>query len=284
MFGLTSSFRRDNLALIKENLDVKEHILKQFLEDIITEAGKITLEYRDRIETVRIDRKSDKDLVTEADVAVEKFLIDKIKTRYPDHAIIGEESGSHAGSQYRWIIDPIDGTTGFVHGQPFYSVSICVEKDGQFVLGAVYAPVLSELFQAEKGKGATLNGKPIRCTQTDELIDAMLGTGFACIRNNLEHNNLPYFNTLMPQIQGIRRFGSAAVDLSYVACGRLDGFWELNLNVYDVAAGCLILTEAGGKYSDFLGGTKNLYGQFLASNGKLHDKVVKVLRGVYEGR
>ena len=248
-----------------------------FLKDIVTEAGRIALEHKSRLGSLQVDRKSDKDLVTAADVAVEKYLVGKIQERYPDHAIVGEESGDHAGNDYRWIIDPIDGTTSFVHDQPFFSISIALEKAGDTILAAVYAPVLGELFMAEKGKGATLNGNAIHVSSRDRLIDSVLGTGFACVRQNLEHNNLPYFAKVVPAVRGIRRFGSAAIDLSYVACGRMEGFWEMNLKIYDVAAGLLVLAEAGGTVTDFAGGQTNRPFETLASNGKIHNELSGLL-------
>jgi myo-inositol-1(or 4)-monophosphatase len=210
---------------------------------------------------------------------VEHYLIEQIKQRYPDHAIVGEETGTHQGSEYRWIIDPIDGTGSFVHDLPYYSTSIALEHAGELVLAAVYAPVLGELFMAEKGRGATLNDKPIRVSDCDTLSEAaMLGTGFACLRNDLEHNNLPYFAAIAPKIRGIRRLGTCAIDLSYVACGRFDAFWELGLKIYDISAGMLILTEAGGTVTDFSGtSTDNLPGEILATNGTLHKELSKIL-------
>ena len=244
--------------------------MKDFLTRIITEAGEISLDYKRRLKDLAVNRKSDKDLVTAADIAVERYLVSQIQAACPDHAILGEETGHHPGGDYRWIIDPIDGTTSFVHDQPFYSVSVALEHRGQLILGAVNAPVLGELFLAEKDRGATLNGRPIRVSGRSELADAVLGTGFACTRDNLEHNNLTYLARLMPRIRDIRRYGSAAIDLAYVACGRLDGFWELNLKLYDIAAGMLLVREAGGIVTDFDGGTTSLPAQTLAANPHLH--------------
>lgn len=251
--------------------------MRDFLREIITRAGQIAMEHKARLSEVRVDRKSDKDLVTEADVAVERYLVEQIKQRYPDHAILGEESGSHAGNEYRWIIDPIDGTTSFVHDQPFFSNSVALEKDGELILGAVNAPALGELFMAEKGGGATLNDKPIHVSQRDKLSDCVLGTGFACVRANLENDNLPYFAKVVPIVRGIRRYGSAAIDLSYVACGRLDGYWELALHIYDIAAGMLILREAGGTVTDFAGKQDNIPDEVLGTNGKIHDTLSELL-------
>ncbi len=251
--------------------------MQKFLEDIVRQAGELTLDYRRHLGSVRVDRKSAKDLVTEADVAVEKLLVGAIKERYPSHSILGEESGVTKGDDNRWIIDPIDGTVSFVHGQPFYSVSVAVESAGVLTNAAVYAPVLGELFTGVKGGGAFLNGQRIGVSDCDDIGDCMLATGFACIRGGLKENNLPVFSKLMPLIRGVRRYGSAAVDCCYVACGRLDGFWEFNLNIYDVAAGRLILEEAGGRFSDFAGGQDRLYSQVLATNGLLTERLSEII-------
>lgn len=240
----------------------------------------MTLEYRQRLDEIVIDRKSKKDFVTEADVAVEAFLVGAIQKRYPTHGIWGEESGVHDGNEYRWVIDPIDGTMSFCRGQAYYSISIAVEQKGQAILGAVYAPVLDELFEAKRGEGATLNGKAIRVSSESDLSECMMATGFACIRNNKVHNNIPYFNRLMPEIMGIRRCGSAALDLCYVACGRVDGYWELNLNAYDVAAGLLVVQEAGGRSSDFQGRALAGYGEIVATNDAVHNALVRTLAEV----
>lgn len=250
------------------------------MKDIITRAGQIALEHKTRLGDVRVERKSEKDLVTEADLAVERYLVEQIRQMYPSHGILGEETGTHTGTEYRWIIDPIDGTTSFVHDQPFYSISVAVERNGQRVLAAVNAPTLGELFMAEKGKGATLNGSPIHVSGRDKLIDSVLCTGFACVRHNMQHNNLPYFNRIVPLIRDVRRYGSAAIDLSYVAAGRLDGFWELNLKIYDIAAGILILQEAGGIVTDFAGKHDSMPAEIAATNGKIHHELTSLLTEV----
>lgn len=252
-------------------------MLRTFLTDIIKKAGHITLDFRSRLSSMDVKHKSDKDLVSEADLQVESFLVERIKTHYPSHAILGEESGSYGDSEYRWIIDPIDGTTSFVHGQPFYAVSVALEKNNEIIMASVYAPALNELFFSEKGKGADCNGTSIHVSPRDTLIDSVLGTGFACVREDLHPNNLPYFNAVVPHIRGIRRYGSAAIDLSYVACARLEGFWELNLKIYDIAAGMLILSEAGGRITDFSGGQDRLPRQIVATNGLIHDQLLELL-------
>ncbi len=253
--------------------------MKPFLKHIITQAGAISLEYRARLSTVSFSRKATaKDLVTEADVAVEKYLIEQIRSRCPEHGVCGEESGDHAGNDCRWVIDPIDGTTSFVHNLPFYSISIALQQNEQTILAAVYAPVLDELFFAEKGGGATLNDAPIRVSDRNVLSDCVLATGFACLRANLPRHNLPLINAVAPHLRGMRMLGSAAMDLCWVACGRLDGSWELNLNLYDIAAGMLIVTEAGGTVTDFSGvSADKLPGEIMATNGWFHTQLAAFL-------
>ncbi len=251
--------------------------MKDFLEDTIRQAGGLSLEYRKRLSSLQVNRKSAKDLVTEADVAVEEFICERIKQAFPSHSILGEESGKTDGDENCWIIDPIDGTTSFVHHQPFYSVSIALQKADESILGAVYAPVLDELFIAEKGGGAELNGKKITVSDCRELPESVLATGFACLRADHKDNSLPIFNELMPIIRAVRRFGSAAVDLCYVACGRLDGFWEMNLNIYDIAAGKLILEEAGGVCTDFAASPDKLCEEVLAANPAIHSKISQII-------
>ncbi|MBN1436640.1 MAG: inositol monophosphatase [Sedimentisphaerales bacterium] len=256
--------------------------MQNFIQDIARQAGQISLQYRSRLAELNVTAKpaSSKDLVTEADRAVETYLRDAITKRYPTHAILGEEFGTTPGQEYRWIIDPIDGTTSFVHNQPFYSISIALHRNDAPYLAAVYAPVFDELFSAQKNHGAQCNGKPIRVSNCRQLDQAVLGTGFACMRANLTENNLPYFQAILPKIRDVRRLGSAAIDLCYVASGRLDAFWELHLQTYDVAAGTLIVTEAGGTVSDFHNQTKNLPQQLLATNTHLHAPLSRLLTNV----
>jgi myo-inositol-1(or 4)-monophosphatase len=251
--------------------------MKDFLHDIILRAGQMTLEFRHKVGGLAVDRKSKRDLVTEADRAVEEYLVGQILRKYPSHGIFGEETGRRGGDDFCWVIDPIDGTTSYIHGQPFYSVSIGVQQNGRTIVAAVYAPALGEIFEAAAGKGATLNGEPIRVSKESCLEDSLLATGFACMRDNHAYNNLPFMQQILPQIRDIRRTGSAAVDLSYVACGRLEGFWELNLKPYDIAAGELIVAEAGGRVTDFAGGAAGLPGEIIATNGHIHDAMIAIL-------
>jgi myo-inositol-1(or 4)-monophosphatase len=251
--------------------------MKEFLHDIILRAGQMTLEFRHKTGGLAVDRKSKRDLVTEADRAVEDYLVGEILRKYPSHGIFGEETGKHGGDDFCWVIDPIDGTTSYIHGQPFYSVSIGVQQNGRTILAAVNAPALGELFEAQARNGATLNGERIAVSKESCLEDSLLATGFACMRDNHAYNNLPLLQQILPQIRDIRRTGSAAVDLSYVACGRLEGFWELNLKPYDIAAGELIVAEAGGKATDFAGSTAGLPGEIIATNGHIHDAMIAIL-------
>ena len=242
-----------------------------FVKALALEAGRICLKERQTLGEKDLSYKNPRDLVTVADQKVEDFLVSKIQARYPNHAIFGEETGEKSGTEdYRWIIDPIDGTTSYFHNQPFYCVSIALEQGGKPILGVVYAPVLGHLFHAQIGKGAFLNDRPIRVSDTQNPEQAVMATGFACIRAGATPNNLVYLNRILPKLRDIRRFGSAALDLCYVACGRLDGFWEMHLNLYDIAAGALVVTEAGGCVTDFTGGPDYPRNGIAAANLFLH--------------
>jgi len=241
--------------------------LKTFLKNLILQAGEICKKEQKLLKPTDVDFKDKKDLVTVIDKRVEDFIIKQIIKKYPLHGIFGEETGKiNLSSDYLWIIDPIDGTTSFFHQQPFYSISIAVQYQGQTIYGAVLAPRMDELFFAEKNSGAFLNNLPICVTQTDKLVNCVMATGFACLRANLSDNNLKYFNKIAPQLRDIRRYGSAAIDLCYVACGRFDGFWEMNLNLYDIAAGAFIVEQAGGVVCDFNGNSNFPDRGIIASN------------------
>jgi len=249
-----------------------------FLQQLALEAGQIAIEARVGLAEKNIHFKNEKDLVTDADQRVEAFVTSRIKAAYPDHDIFGEETGRQQhGSEYCWVIDPIDGTTSFVHDLPYYSVSIALQQRGETILGAVYAPRLNELFLAEKGSGTTFNGRPMKVS-VRTMKNALLGTGFACIRAGWKENNLKYFNRILPLVRDVRRCGSAAVDLAYVAAGRYDGFWELNLQPYDYAAGILMVTEAGGKVYDFTGGKDYTGKGIVATNGIIDADLVACLK------
>lgn len=220
-------------------------------------------------------------LVTEVDHRSEAAIVEALSKAFPEHRILAEEGGegSQKQSPYKWIVDPLDGTTNFAHGFPAFCVSIGLEVKGRVVLGVVYDPLRQELFEAEAGKGAFLNGERIRVSRAAVLDQALLVTGFAYDQEG-RRSNLDHFSRFALRAQGIRRTGSAAMDLCYVASGRIDGFWELKLFPWDVAAGSLIVVEAGGRVTDFSGHVHSIYGsEILASNGLVHQAMVDVLAG-----
>lgn len=222
------------------------------------------------------------DVVTEMDIKAEDMIMKTIKARFPEHGILTEESFEQkSGSEYRWIIDPLDGTTNYSHGFPIFCVSIALEREGEIILGVVFNPMLNELFTAEKGKGAYLNSKKIRVSGISELTKSLLATGFPYDVRTSPDNNISHFANFAVRVQAIRRAGSAALDMCYVACGRFDGFWELKLKPWDTAAAMLIIKEAGGIVTDFKGSAFSLYsGETLASNGLVHDEMIEILNAV----
>ncbi len=220
-------------------------------------------------------------LVTEADHAAEKVIMDVIKSKFPDHQVLAEETGEIIqDSAYKWIIDPIDGTVNFAHGIPLNCVSIGVEHEGEIILGCVYNPHLNELFFAEKGKGAFLNDKPIRVSEETQAIKACLVTGFPYTYINMPDGPLEIFDRFIRKGVPVRRLGSAAIDLCWVAAGRFDGFYEHKLEAWDSAAGYLMVEEAGGKVTDFTGSKFSVYQhRILATNGKIHEEMLRVING-----
>jgi len=217
-------------------------------------------------------------IVTDVDKRSEDLIIRRITSSFPNHSILSEESSPRIkDSPYRWIIDPLDGTTNFAHAFPFFCVSIGLEFNGEIVLGVIYDPMRDELFMAEKGKGALLNGKKIRVSRVKDLSTGFLATGFSYGINSKDRN-IKYFKDLLVMTQAIRRAGSAALDLCYVACARFDGFWEMNLHPWDSAAGYLVVSEAGGVVTRFNGTAYTPYdNDILATNGLLHDQMIKIL-------
>jgi len=235
----------------------------------------------------RIDYKGHPtNLVTEMDRRAEALIVERIRAAFPDHAILGEEGGARAGdSEYRWLVDPLDGTTNYAHGLPIFSVSVALERAGHVELGVAYDPNREECFVAQRGGGATLNGEPLRVSTTATLDESLLVTGFPYdIRTN-PANNLSEYGALSLRSRAVRRLGSAVLDLCYVAAGRFDGFWELSLGPWDMAAGGLVVQEAGGRITDVRGGPWRLDGPgAVATNGRIHDAVLAVLAEVRRSR
>ncbi len=273
-----------------------------FLEQLIISAGQLSLQFRKDLAGLAVRSKNHtvRDLVSEADENVEHFIRQQIQTQFPQHKIIGEEFGekldkTQLQEEYCWLIDPIDGTVNFVKGFTYYSVSITLQHNGQTILAAVYGPALAELYMAERGCGAWHYGvqtsndssyqliepkrlqeeKPKESPQ-NQLASSVLITGFGCLRAGIQPNNYLYLGYILPHVSDIRRLGSAALDICLVAAGVYDGFWEIGLNLYDVAAACLILEEAGGKYTDLYGTQKDFPYSVLASAPELHDVLLQL--------
>ena len=232
-------------------------------------------------EGFHIGKKGTIDLVTEVDLAVEEAFRRLVASRFPDHAVLGEEQGigdAAAQARCRWLFDPIDGTTNFAHGLPIFCSSAALEIDGRVEVAAIYDPNRRELFTAERGGGAFVNGRPLRVSRTDALVDAVLVTGFPYNLQVRTGEMIGTFTRFLTRARAVRRLGSAAIDLCYVAAGRLDGFWEEDLKPWDVAAGMLILQEAGGRITTFSGGAFSVYGtELVASNDILHDQMLAVI-------
>ncbi|MGZ8199928.1 MAG: inositol monophosphatase family protein [Methylosarcina sp.] len=247
------------------------------LEKVVREAGLIALNYFRNLKDVEVSKKSARDFVTEADVAVEAFLKETLSRQYPQFGFWGEESGQTENQTSRWIVDPIDGTHSFSKGQYYWALSVALEIDQELIMGAVYAPVLNDYYSAEKGRGAWKNGHPITVSTETQLADAMVCTGFACLRNYLTENNLERFARIAQSTTGQRRFGSAALDLCLVADGQVDAFWEQELNLYDIAAGALIAKEAGATVTDFQGKEGIFPKQILVTNGRILDQLLPLM-------
>jgi myo-inositol-1(or 4)-monophosphatase len=253
------------------------HRYREFIEATAREAGALLRERIDDRHTVQY--KGEINLVTEADHLSEALIVERIRGSFPDHNILAEESPETAnGSGFRWIIDPLDGTTNYAHGYPVFCVSIALEAEGKIRLGAVYDPMLDELFTAEKGAGAFLNGRRLKVSRTAELSRSLLATGFPYDIREDRNNNINYFEAMALNTQAVRRAGSAALDLAYLAAGRFDGFWELKLMPWDMAAGWLLVEEAGGVVTDLQGDPFALHSpHILASNGLIHAEMSRLL-------
>ena len=253
--------------------------LLNFAKQIALDAGNLLVQ---RLGSAQILNKGDIDLVTEADIAAEKLIIERIRSHYPRHAILAEESGEAASagesrSEWKWVIDPLDGTTNYAHGYPCFCVSIAVERNGAIELGVVYDPMRNEMFAAERGQGTTLNDRRVRVSTVEELNKAMLVTGFPYdVRERPDFAR--GFTIFTMNAQAVRRDGSAAIDLAYVACGRFDGFWEDGLNPWDMAAGVLLIQEAGGTVTNFANEPLSIYTRkVLATNGLVHEAMLRLL-------
>lgn len=246
-----------------------------------TEAGAAELKRFYNGEFIISNKEGVNNLVTEADHAAEKAIIDVISSNFPDHFILSEEAGEiSTSSEYKWIIDPIDGTVNFANGIPICCVSIAVEHQGEIVLGAIYNPLMNEFYVAEKGKGATLNGKKIGVGNKTEVIKSCLVTGFPYTYLDAPNGPIQVFEKLIRKGVPVRRLGSAAIDLCWVAAGRFDGFYEHKLQAWDSAAGFLMVTEAGGKVTDFEGKPYSVYQpHLLATNGHIHDELLAIVNG-----
>jgi myo-inositol-1(or 4)-monophosphatase len=231
--------------------------------------------------TLRVNKKGAIDLVTEIDVEVERMFRAMIRERFPDHQVLAEEfgAGERPESRFCWIFDPLDGTTNFAHGLPLFCSSLAFEVDGRIEVAAVYDPTRKELFTAERGEGARLNGAPMTVSVTDELIDSLLCTGFPYDVHGAVDEIVGLFAEFVGRARAVRRLGSAALDLCYVAAGRLDGFWEQRLSPWDIAAGALLVEEAGGRVTAFDGSSFNARaGQVVATNGRIHDQMLATIR------
>lgn len=242
-------------------------------------AGNIIARSVDRLDQLNITTKSDNDFVSEVDRQAEQEIIHTIRKAYPRHGILAEESGSQEGDEYVWIIDPLDGTTNFLHGFPQFAVSIALKHKGRLEQAVIYDPLRQELFTASRGSGAQLNDRRIRVTKRPDLDGALLGTGFPFKAQHHLDVYLETFKALFPMTAGIRRAGSAALDLAYVAAGRLDGFWEIGLSPWDMAAGALMVQEAGGLISDFAGGNEFIdSGNIVAANPRVFKAMLQKIR------
>lgn len=258
-------------------MDSVEHYAALGME-VAREAGQFLHEHFRT--TLNISHKGTVNLVTDVDIAAEELIVSKIKKAFPNHSILAEENYSRGRTgDIKWVIDPLDGTTNYAHGYPVFSVSIGLEISGALEWGVVFDPVRDELFAARRGAGAFCNSARIHVSKADSLLKSLLATGFPYDIQTSERNNLNNFCAFARRAQGIRRGGSAALDLCYVAAGRFDGFWELKLNPWDCAAGYLLVCEAGGTVTNFVGKPTSVYErEIVASNGAIHDEMLRVLQ------
>ncbi|MFQ5637323.1 MAG: inositol monophosphatase family protein [bacterium] len=256
--------------------------------DTAIEAAKIgaqvLMDSMKNFDPEEVDHKQQFDFVTHVDHLSEAAILDFIRKRHPDHSILAEESGGPQQQDgYLWIVDPLDGTKNYIHQFPMFAVSVALMHAGELQVGAIIDPVRDELFYAEKGRGAFLNGQPIRVSQTRDISLCLLATGFPFRAKHLTKPYFDAFKQLFHRVSDLRRAGAAALDLAYVACGRVDGFWEVTLNAWDIAAGALLIQEAGGRVTDIWGGADHIRtGHIVASNGPIHDFITQVTGDVFE--
>ena len=252
------------------------------MQELAREAGSLLMSHFGK---VAIEYKGDVDLVTVADRSSEALIVGRIRKEWPQHDLMGEEgSRQETGSDFRWYVDPLDGTTNFAHGYPVFCVSIALEYKGERIAGVIYDPTRDEMFAAEKGSGSRLNGRPIYVSRTRRLAEALVATGFPSHKRH-KNPNIHFYHQITLRSHGVRRAGSAALDLCCVACGRYDAFWEFNLNPWDTAAGVLLVEEAGGKVTNFSGGPFEISSrEVLASNVLLHDELLSEFKNIFEGR
>jgi myo-inositol-1(or 4)-monophosphatase len=252
------------------------------VQELAREAGSLLMSFFGK---VSIEYKGDADLVTKADRASEQIIVERIRRQWPDHDLIGEEgSRRETGSDFRWYIDPLDGTTNFAHSFPVFCVSIALEHKGQRIAGVVYDPSRNEMFAAAKGIGSWLNDQPIHVSTVKLLKESLVATGFPSHKRH-KNPNIHFYHQITLRSHGVRRAGSAALDLCYLACGRYDAYWEFNLNAWDTAAGVLIVEEAGGKVTNFSGGAFNIDSrEVLGSNTLLHDELLREFQAIMDGR
>jgi len=252
------------------------------MQELAREAGSLLISYFGK---VAIEYKGDVDLVTVADRNSESLIVGRIRKVWPQHDLMGEEgSRQETGSDFRWYVDPLDGTTNFAHGFPVFCVSIALEYKGERIAGVIYDPTRDEMFAAEKGSGSRLNGRPIHVSKTRRLAEALVATGFPSHKRH-KNPNIHFYHQITLRSHGVRRAGSAALDLCCVACGRYDAFWEFNLNPWDTAAGVLLVEEAGGKVTNFTGGPFEISSrEVLASNILLHEELQTEFKNIFEGR
>jgi myo-inositol-1(or 4)-monophosphatase len=260
------------------------HSYLETAAEIARESGAMLAHYFER--RVGFELKGEFDLVTEADRASEKLVVERLRTHFPTHGIVAEEGGGHTSpGEYRWFVDPLDGTTNFAHSFPMFNVTLGLERAGEMIAGVVYDPIRQEMFSAERGSGAYLNNRRIRVSGCKRLEDSLVCTGFPS-RKRHQNVNIHFYHQMAMETHGVRRTGTAAIDLAYVAAGRLDAFWEFGLNPWDMAAGTLLVAEAGGRVTDMKGAPHSVTGSphLLVSNGTIHDSILGLFGEVFRGQ